>query len=300
MVSFTHIINPFVCAPDSEHGIASRITIASMVAAVKNARKSGIGVEINAVILQGDEAAVEFPAQLAGYLARTVQDLRPMRPLRLFPLISDILNMGAEKALGSYIVFTNMDISLQPDFYVKLNALIQERFDEDTPFIVYRRNIPGHYRELDQLPLMYAEPGTVAYGYDCFIFPRRYLSQLDLGNCCVGAAHFDYLMFMALDAVSGFRMQRVNDIPLTFHIGNDISWSGQMEYIEYNLGESMAAIGRMRRCYEVPDDSHFARLERNHFRPNARIDSKMFRKMKRLPGIAPLTVMIKRWLGKSH
>jgi hypothetical protein len=299
-VSFTHIINPFVCAQDTEHGIASRITYASLETAIEKARAAEIGVEINAVIVRGDEAAIQPPARLAGHVHRTVQDIRAMRPKRPFPLISDILEAGAASATGSHVIFTNMDIAVQPDFYVQLRTLIDTRFDADTPFIVYRRNIPGHYTRIEQLPMMYAEPGETAYGFDCFVFPRAYAAQLDLGRCCIGAAHFDYLMFMALDAASGFRMQRVDDVPLTFHIGNDIAWSGQIDYIEHNLDESMAAIRRMRQGHDIPEGSHFARLERRHFRPNARIDSLILRKLKRLPGITPLTVTAKRWMGRSH
>jgi hypothetical protein len=299
-ISFTHIINPFVSAQHSEHGIASRITNASLKTAVDAARQAGIEVEIKAVILPGDEAAIHAPAQLGGYLHRTVQDIRALRPKRSFPLIADILKVGSASASGSHLIFTNMDIAVQPDFYVQLRTLIDERFDMETPFIVYRRNIPRHFTAVEQLPKMYAEPGETAYGFDCFVFPSVYATQLDLGLCCIGAAHFDYLMFMALDAASGFRMRRVNDVPLTFHIGNDISWSGQIDYIEHNLAESMAAIQRMRQRYVVPNDGQFDRLEHRHFRPNARIDSRILRKLKRLPGFAQLSVPIKRWMGRSH
>lgn len=299
-VSFTHLINPFVCAPDSEHGIASRITYASLETALENARSAALDVTVDAVVVRGDEAAIRPPARLAGHVQRTVQDIRALRPARPFPLIADLLEAGAASAGGSHLIFTNMDIAVQPDFYVQLRTLIDTRFDADTPFIVYRRNIPGYYRRVEELPRMYAEPGETAYGFDCFVFPRAYAAQLDLGRCCIGAAHFDYLMFMALDAASGFRMQRVDDVPLTFHIGNDIAWSGQIDYIEHNLDESMAAIQRMRQRRNIPHDSHFARLERRHFHPNARIDSRILRKLKRLPGIAPLTVAVKRWMGRSH
>lgn len=298
--SFVHILNPFVCPPDSEHGIASRVTYASLARAFGHAQTAGLGVEINAVVKPGDEAAVSSPARLAGHLHRTVQDFRSLRPVRLLPLIGDILQAGAVASNASHVIFTNMDIAVQPDFYVRLAELIEQRFDPDTPFIVYRRNIPAQYTDPAQLPAMYAEPGERAYGFDCFVFPRRLLDALDLGASCIGAAHFDYLMFMALDAASGFRIRRVDDLPLTFHLGNDITWSGQIDYIEHNLNEALAAIARMRAHHVIPEDSAFARLERGHFRPNARLDSAWLRKLKRLPGIAPMTVHAKRWLGRSH
>lgn len=298
--SFTHILNPFVCPPDSEHGIASRVTYASLTHALEHAKAAGLAVEINAIVKPGDETAVCPPARLVARLARTVQDIRPLKPVRPLPLIGDILQAGAASSNASHMIFTNMDIAVRPDFYVQLAALITQRFDDATPFIVYRRNIPARYTDPGQLPAMYAEPGERAYGFDCFVFPRTLLNNLDLGTSCVGAAHFDYLMFMALDAASGFRIQRVGDLPLTFHLGNDIAWSGQIDYIEHNLNEALSAIARMRARHAVPGDSPFARLERGHFRPNARLDSVWLRKLKRLPGVAPIALHAKRWLGRSH
>jgi len=299
-ISFCHIINPFPCPETSEHGIASRITYASLRIAADEAAKSGIQVEVNAVVLPGDEIAIKPPARLAGHLRRTVQDIHPMTPKRPFPLIADILLTGAESSTCDYLIFTNMDIAVQPDFYVQLLEIIEKRFEPGTPFTVYRRNISSHYSDIEQLPEMYRQTGQIAYGYDCFVFPTSYVSQLDLGNCCIGAAHFDYLLFIALDAVSGFRARRINDLALTFHIGNDIAWSSQIDYIEHNLSESLAAIKRMHERFEIPKNSNFARMERSHFLPNARIDSRVLRKLKRLPGVGQLALTLKRWLGRSH
>ena len=282
------------------NGVASRITYESLRIAAEQGRGYGIHIEVNAVVLLGDEIAIKPPAKLSGILERTVQDICPLRPQRPYPLISDILRVGAESTNCDYLIFSNMDIAVQPDFYLQLNEIIERRFEPGAPFTVYRRNIPSYFNSIDQLPEMYREGGKIAYGYDCFVFPKSYVAQMDLGNCCIGAAHFDYLLFMALDAVSGFRVRRINDIPLTFHIGNDIAWSSQMDYIEYNLVESLNAIERMRERFLVPEESNFARMERLHFRPNARIDSRLLRKLKKLPGFGPMALYFKRWLGRSH
>lgn len=299
-ISFCHIINPFPCPDDSEHGIASKITYESLRVAVDSAQQNGLHVEVRAVVLPGDEIAIKAPASLGGYLSRTIQDIHPLLPKRLYPLIADILRIGADTSNSDYLIFTNMDIAVQPDFYLQLHEIIEKRFEAGTPFTVYRRNIPSHYSNLEQLPEMYRESGEIAYGYDCFVFPRSFAADLDLGNCCNGAAHFDYLLFIALDAISGFKVKRINDLPLTFHIGNDIAWSSQINYIEHNLKESLAAIQRMRKRFDVPVNSHFARIEASHFLPNARLDSRLLRKLKRLPGIGHLALIIKRRLGKSH
>lgn len=298
--SFCHIINPFPCPEGSEHGIASAVTYESLRIATEIARQNGIQVDVKAVVLPGDESAIKAPASLAGLLDRTVQDIRLIEPKRLYPMIADILRIGADSTQCDYLIFTNMDIAVQPDFYIQLIEVIEKRFEPNTPFTVYRRNIPNHYYSILQLPEMCKEPGQLAYGYDCFVFPRSLTSELDLGNTCIGAAHFDYLLFIALDAASGFRVKRINDLPLTFHIGNDIAWSSQINYIEHNLAESVAAIRRMRERYAIPEDSNFAHMDSSYFKPNARIDSRLLRKLKRLPFIGSLALKYKRCLGKSH
>lgn len=299
-ISFSHIVNPFPAPADSEHGIASRITFASLRKAVAVAQEAGVGVDVRAVVLPGDERAVEPPAVLAPRLARTVQDIRALRPVRPLPLIADILSRGAEGASGSHLIFTNMDIALQPHFYTTLRELILEKLGDAAPFVVYRRNIASHYGRVEDLPEMYTAEGERAYGFDCFVFPARYLADLDLGSCCIGSGHFDYLLYMALDAVSGFRVARVGDIPLTFHIGNAIEWVRNIDYVEHNLGECLAAIGRMRARFDVPPGSDFAGMERRHFLPNARLSSALLRKLKRVPGVGAAAYHVKKWIGRSH
>ncbi|OYY82017.1 MAG: hypothetical protein B7Y33_00645, partial [Hydrogenophilales bacterium 16-62-9] len=70
-ISYTHINNAFVCEPYTEHGIASSITSASLDIAYARARQAGVKVDINAVILPGEEAAIAAPAKFGGHLQRT-------------------------------------------------------------------------------------------------------------------------------------------------------------------------------------------------------------------------------------
>jgi hypothetical protein len=299
-ISFTHVINPFAAPRDSEHGGASAITFATLRRAVQEAAASGIEVEVRAVVLPGDENAAEKPAQLAPRLTRTIKDLYQLRPARPLPLIHDLLKNGVEGTVRTHVVFTNMDIAVQPHFYVELRRLILQRFTANTPFIVYRRNIDARYKSVDQLAAMYAETGDLANGYDCFIFPVDYVARLDLGDCCIGTAHFDDLLFMNLDALSGFHAGRVMDVPLTFHIGNEIGWTRHMDHIEHNLAEALAAIRRMRLRFKIPPTSAFAHIEQHNFLANARLDSVLMRKLKRLPIVRETLHAAKKLVGRTY
>lgn len=76
----------------------------------------GLRIDVRAIILRGDERAVRPPAVLHAYLERTVQDIATLRPNRLFRLIGDILQLGASKTDTTHVIFSNMDISVRPDF----------------------------------------------------------------------------------------------------------------------------------------------------------------------------------------
>ena len=169
-ISFNHIINPFPSGEETEHGIASKITYASLEVAVQQAKTEGVDVQVSAVLLKGDELSVKSPAILAGVLKRTVQDLYNLRPKKPLPLISDILNMGALSFESSHIIYTNMDIAVQPNFYIKLREVIENFSNENSPFIIYRRNIPSNFNSIDQLSEMYTQEGTISEGFDCFVF----------------------------------------------------------------------------------------------------------------------------------
>jgi hypothetical protein len=92
----------------------------------------------------------------------------------------------------------------------------------------------------------------------------------------------------------------VSDAKLTFHIGNEIGWSRHIDYIEHNLGEALTAVARMRSRYNVPANGVLARMERNHFKPNARLDTVLLRRVKRVGLIGELVHTVKKALGRGH
>ena len=297
-VSFTHLLNPFPARPGSEHAVASRVTWQSVRAAHAMAAAAGIAVEVRALILPGDEAAVEPPTASTVHLTRSVMDVAELTPRRPLPLIADLLTLGEQGCAGSHVIFSNMDIALQPNFYTSVHDLVTRQLGPQVPFTVGRLNVD---RTLADGPMeaLYAASGPLGLGYDCFVMPRGLIPKLDLGLCCIGAPHFDQLLYMELDALSGQRLRSIDDQRLTFHLGSDIAWAAMIDHVEFNLRESLGAIARMRKTLDIPPGSLFDRLDRHHFRRNATLTSALLRKVKRVPGLAELVLKVKRGLGRQ-
>lgn len=296
-VSFTHVLNPFPATPGSMHAIASRVTWQSLRVAHERAVAAEIKVNYCAVVLRGDEATVEAPVNKTVYLTRTVLDIAKLQPRRPLPLIADILNAGADGATTSHLIFSNMDIALQPHFYRRLGELVTE-VGSDTPFTVPRVNIDPQLAN-GPLEAMYAATGPLGVGYDCFVIPIELLPHLDLGTLCIGAPHFDNMLVIELDVVSKRGIKTLTDERLTFHLGSDIAWAAMIDYVEHNLAQSLAAIRRMRQRFPIPDGGLFDRVDRRHFRRNAALSSALLRKVRRLPGVSQLILRVKRAIGRQ-
>ena len=73
-----------------------------------------------------------------------------------------------------------------------------------------------------------------------------------------------------------------------------------MEYIEHNLREALGAIVRMRARFDIPANSLFAEIERNHFIPNTRLDSVLLRKLRRIPGLGTSLYALKTLLREHR
>jgi hypothetical protein len=299
VISFTHILNPFPSKPGSEHSVASKVTWASIRAAKAVADGEGIQVECHAVVLSGDESSAEVPTSRISLLTRTVQDIKKLRPGRPLPLIEDILKLGAEGSDCSHIIFSNMDIALQPQFYVSVHKLVATALTPDCSFAISRINIDKRLADAG-IDEMYAADGEIGQGYDCFVIPKQLIGRLDLGHSCIGAPHFDLLLYMCLDTLGGGNMRHITDAKLTFHLGNDISWSAMMDYVEFNLTESLKVISRTRATHHIETGSVFDRWSKTHFRANAHWTSWLLRRCKRIPGVSSGLLSLKRFVGRQY
>jgi len=296
LVSFTHILNAFNAPPGSEHAVAAKLTWSTLRVAHQHARDRGIPVQLRAVISPGDEDAVQEPTSSVRYLDRTIQDLVRLRPFRPLPLVQDIFEVGAKDCFSSHIIFSNIDIFVRPEFYVSVRDLIQSRLGLDSPFAITRIDLDLERLEQNRLNVT----GTYGYGYDCFVIPTNLIRQLDLGTCCIGAPHFDQLLYAELDLLSGHRIKTIADQQLTFHLGHRKVWSTMMDYIEHNLSESLAAIRRLKKQYEIVPWTAFDALERHHFKVHTRWASIFVRKLRRVPKLGILLNTISAYRRKRR
>jgi hypothetical protein len=250
--SLTHMINPFATS-SSDHARAQAITFAALRNAVDEARRHGIDVELLAGVFEEDASVVEAPARILPPLGRSIADVVPLEQPRRLPLIADLLNLAYEHGRGEYLIFTNMDISPQRDFYRVVQRLLPRSPHRPRALVINRRTIPAHFAGPEQLEAMYRERGVPHEGYDCFVFPRAWVPELVLGDCPVGGAGFDQVLVANFEVLSGFRTDILFHQRLTFHLGDDKAWARESELCRFNDREASRILRLLReRCPRVP------------------------------------------------
>jgi len=241
MRTFAHIVNPARVTPSSDLYVAQPITFASM----KNARDYATGI-VNVSLLSAqypeDHEVIPDYFHVTPDLERSVLDVGRFDVKRKLPLVKDILDRAYNTIESDYIIFTNVDIGLLPNFYVTVNRIVDAGFDA---FVINRRSIPKTYTSVEDIPLMLAEIGEKHKGFDCFIFKREIYRNFVLGLISVGAP-FVGKAILVNQIVHATQVKVFFDFHLTFHIGNDKVWSSKTlkDYQTHNLGEFKKILDR--------------------------------------------------------
>jgi hypothetical protein len=262
-VRFTHIVNPFTPKPGSEHDRAQRVTLASMRAARDAAEAAGVRVEQLAAAFESDQACIIDPLRPTAPLERSAQDFPTLDGVRPLPLIAEILERARVEGAGEYLVYTNIDIGLQPRFYAALDARLRrdERRGGARPLIINRRTISDSYAGAEDLDAMYRDRGKRHPGHDCFVFPREWVGRMRLGDALVGSLWLGSLIVANMDALSGWRVVIERHAHLTFHLGDDKAWSADTALARHNIDEARGAVDALAEEYgPAPCGSEFDRL----------------------------------------
>ena len=229
MKKIAHIIHPVTVNPASDLVIAQPITFETMRIS-REFVKDTIGVTLYAVQYH-DEKRLPLPGCFICVpdLIRSITDIKTFKKRRKLALIKDILDALYEAAHDAeYLIYTNVDIALQPYFYRTVVKIIEQRYDA---FVINRRTISNRFSSIDQIPRMYAEVGESHKGYDCFVFKRDVYPKFKLGTICIGTAWIGRTL-LANMVTFATKFKEFRDEHLTFHIGDSLPWRKD-EYHDY-------------------------------------------------------------------
>ncbi len=262
MLTVAHIVKPMAAAPETEHGIAQPITFETMRRA-KQAAAGTVDVQHFATFYRKDLSAVPADFTKTEPLERSVCDLRQFRISRPLPLLRDVLDRLYQSSQAEYFIYTNVDIALMPDFYLRVADSISQGYDA---FTINRRSIASHYHSVDQIPQMQADEGAPHPGYDCFVFRRDAYPSYLLGDVCLGSGHVDLPLVCSMIAYAK-KFIDVTDAHLTYHIGDALNW-WRWEYRDYLLYNDREAAKAVR---ELARSTGFQQKLRPHIRLMLRI-----------------------------
>jgi hypothetical protein len=207
---------------------------------MRMAKRQAAGqVEVDLMAVGYEEDRLLFPDgfQALPALTRSVLDVATFQKKRKLPLLKDILDRLHNYGNADFLIFSNVDIGLQPDFYLAVQQFINQGLDA---FVINRRTISSHYDHVDQIQLMTAERGSPHRGWDCFIFQRNLFPRFKLLDICVGASRVGLALLANLMAY-GPDFQEFKEEQLTFHIGDERSWldAAYVDYDEHNTRQLM-------------------------------------------------------------
>lgn len=232
-MKLAHILNPVKVPVGNELHTAQPITFESIRVAKEFAAEAA-QIELYTVCYPEDEEIIPDYFKRLPVLAKSVLDVGVFSTERKYPLLQDVLHRLYENSTADYLIFTNMDISLMPQFYTAaVHILSNENCDA---LLVNRRGISKHYSKVEELPLMYCDYGKPHPGFDCFIFKRELFPKLILENICVGVSFSEVALVHNLIAFAK-KLVLADDLHLTFHIGTEVMPPLNQEYYRHNRGE---------------------------------------------------------------
>jgi hypothetical protein len=231
-VKIAHIINPVKVPPASDLHVAQPVTFESIRVA-KEFAKCELEIELLTVSFAEDREIIpNFFIKLPD-LKRSVLDVANFSATKKYPLLKDVFQSVFEASNAEYLMYTNMDIALMPQFYLAVKKILSHGHDA---LLINRRGISTKYKSVDEMPLMYSDFGMPHPGFDCFIFKRELLSKLILENICLGVSFSEVALVHNFIAFAE-NLKLVDDLHLTFHIGTEVMPPLNQEFYNHNRRE---------------------------------------------------------------
>lgn len=247
MIKIAHITHPVKVGESSDLNIAQPITFESMRIAHEFAKET-VDVRLHALQYH-DEARIPLPQVFNRVpdLTRSIGDVKAFKQPRKLALIKDILDALYEADDADYLIYTNVDIALQPYFYQTAADIINQGYEA---FVINRRSISNRFTSIDELPLMYAEIGKIHPGFDCFVIHRDLYKKLDLGRICIGTTKIGVTLITNL-ICKAKKFRLFENSHLTFHVGVAREWQDDRfkEYVEHNERDAFRILSELKKSY---------------------------------------------------
>jgi hypothetical protein len=240
-----HIVNPVAAAPDTRFYFIQQITFRSMLTAQNLADDQQVHLlssqypEDRSMLFPGFEPTPD--------LIRSVLDVAEFQIPRKLPILQDILDQAHQHSTAPYVIYTNVDIGLQPNFYRAVASFIDQGYDS---FVINRRAISDHDISPSQLDEIYADAGKPHRGWDCFVFPRSWIPDFRLGTICIGAPLVGLALLSNLIALSE-NFKEFRNEHLTFHLGDDKTWNRKSfsDYRKHNYTQLILQLEQLTKIY---------------------------------------------------
>lgn len=229
MLKIAHIVNPVMVDESSDLFVAQPITFETMRVAQRSAAGL-VDVALFSAQYAEDDAIAPSDFLKTPHLKHSVLDVATFQQSRKLPLIREILDRLYTSSDAEYLIYTNVDIGLMPQFYSAVNQIIHLGYDA---FVINRRTLPTTFTEIQQLPLIYAQAGEPHGGHDCFVFKRELYPRFDLGTACIGAGRIGKILFLNL-IYHAAQFAEFKDLHLTFHLGDRRIWKST-QFSDYFL-----------------------------------------------------------------
>lgn len=229
--SIAHIINPVKVGEASDLFVAQPITFESMQISKELAKD--VRVQLLTTQFEEDHEIIPDYFIKTRDLERSVLDISKFSRQRKLPLLKDILDKLYENSTADYLIYTNVDITVMPNFYSTVAAIIEKGHDA---FMINRRRIPKIYTKPEELPLIWAEMGKSHPGFDCFVFHRDLYPKFELGNICIGVPFIEATLAHNLYAFAN-NFKLFDNLHLTIHIGMQVMGKFDKDYYWHNRNE---------------------------------------------------------------
>jgi hypothetical protein len=236
MRTIAHVVNPVNVNKDSDLFVAQPVTFETMRAA-KQFSTSEVDVTLYYAAYPEDRMVCPDGFEPLPDLDRSIMDVNPsLSPWRKLPLLVDILDRLYNVSSAEYMIYSNVDIALQPYFYLTVARIIDEGYDA---FVINRRTITDKHHHLHEIPLMCAQTGEAHPGHDCFVFRRNAYANYIVGSACIGVNWVGRVLLWNLLCYAD-RFREFKELHATFHIGNDKVWK-QKRYSSFEAHNRLQA-----------------------------------------------------------